>query len=107
MELRQFYNQNRYSYEKFVVNPLDIPDFKLLGKSIEVIDGRKNFINLIIKLLDYQGISNTKDSVEVVKDFSNFDRLNTYIEPLPQKKKKKSKKKQLAQSDDEDLKLQF
>jgi ribA/ribD-fused uncharacterized protein len=44
MELRQFYNEKRYSYEMFVVEPLPIPDFKLFGQEIGCIDERQNFI---------------------------------------------------------------
>lgn len=44
MELRQFYNEKRYSYEMFVVEPLNIPDFKFLGQNIETIDERESFI---------------------------------------------------------------
>lgn len=47
MELRQFYNDRRFSYEMFVIEPLKISDFKLFRKDIEIIDERENFISLI------------------------------------------------------------
>jgi len=62
MELRQFYNEKRYSYEMFVVEPLNISDFKLFGKPIAIIDERENFISYIKKstsLFEIKNLSNT------------------------------------------------
>lgn len=44
MELRQFYNENRFAYNMFVIEPLDIPNFKLLEREIEISDCRSEFI---------------------------------------------------------------
>jgi ribA/ribD-fused uncharacterized protein len=58
MELRQFYNENRFSYDMFVVKPLNIPDFKLYGSLIGAVDERENFISYISKSLRYYEINN-------------------------------------------------
>lgn len=60
MELRQFYNDKRYSYELFVVEPLNISDFKLFGQSIDIIDERGSFISSIKKTTRYFEIENLK-----------------------------------------------
>jgi ribA/ribD-fused uncharacterized protein len=60
MELRQFYNQKRYTYEMFVVEPLNIPNFKLLGQKIDIIDERETFISTIKKSTRYFEIENLK-----------------------------------------------
>ena len=49
MELRHFYHNNKFSYEIFVVEPPDLPDFKLFGREIEKIDARDGFISEIKK----------------------------------------------------------
>ena len=49
MELRQFYNENKTINKIFVVEPLNIPDFKLLGEEILTIDERSRFISTIKK----------------------------------------------------------
>jgi ribA/ribD-fused uncharacterized protein len=49
MELRQSYNEKRYSYEMFVVEPLNIPNFTLFGQKIDTIDERESFISSIKK----------------------------------------------------------
>ena len=58
MELRQFYNEKRYSYEMFVIEPLTIPEFKLFGQNIELIDERESFISIIMKSTGYYEIEN-------------------------------------------------
>jgi ribA/ribD-fused uncharacterized protein len=45
MELRKNYNENRYSFNTFVVEQLDIPDFRLFGKPIETVDERDSFLS--------------------------------------------------------------
>lgn len=60
MELRQFYNEKRYCYEMFVVEPLNIPDFKLFGQQIDTIDERESFISFIKKSTRYFEIENLK-----------------------------------------------
>lgn len=47
MELRQFYHEKRYSYEVFVVEPLNLPNFNFLGHPIKKIDERENFITYL------------------------------------------------------------
>jgi len=70
MELRQFYNEKRYSYEIFVVEPLNISDFRLCGKPIETIDERENFISFIKRSTRYFEIEN-------LKEYKPFD-IGTY-----------------------------
>jgi len=60
MELRQFYNEKRYSYEMFVVEPLNIPNFTLFGQKIDTIDERESFISSIKKTTRYFEIENLK-----------------------------------------------
>jgi N-glycosidase YbiA len=48
MQLRQeYYSENRY--DLLIVEPLNIPDFYLLGKPILVIDERKSFVDYLLK----------------------------------------------------------
>ncbi|WP_138485043.1 NADAR family protein [Dyadobacter bucti] len=70
MELRLTYNQKRYSSEMFVIEPLDIPDFKLLGEPIQVIDARESFLNYLQKEMKFFDVADTK--------------AHTYITILPQ-----------------------
>lgn len=60
MELRQFYYDNRYSYDMFVIEPLDIPEFKLYGNIIETIDEREIFIAKLKKSIRYDEIEKYK-----------------------------------------------
>uniref|UniRef100_UPI001FE37572 NADAR domain-containing protein n=1 Tax=Mucilaginibacter humi TaxID=2732510 RepID=UPI001FE37572 len=47
MELRQSYNEKRYESDLFYIEPLKIPDFKLLGQQISIVDERKNFVHFV------------------------------------------------------------
>ena len=49
MELRQQYLENPFSWKLVYVEPLKIPNFKLLGEHIGVVDEREKFINIIAK----------------------------------------------------------
>lgn len=60
MELRQFYNEKRYSYEIFVVEPLNIPEFKFFRQQIDTIDERETFISFIKTSTRYFEIENLK-----------------------------------------------
>jgi N-glycosidase YbiA len=51
MELRQSYNLQRYSSELFVIEPVEIPNFKLLDKDISIIDERNNFLKSLTESL--------------------------------------------------------
>lgn len=69
MELRLTYNQKRYSSEIFMIEPLDIPDFKLLGQPIEAIDARESFLSYIHKEMKFFDITSSK--------------VHTYLTVLP------------------------
>ena len=49
MELRQSYNEKRYGYDMFVIEPLNIPNFTLFEKNIGTIDERDTLISNIQK----------------------------------------------------------
>ncbi|MVN79204.1 DUF1768 domain-containing protein [Hymenobacter sp. HMF4947] len=51
MEIRHFYNEHRFSYNMFVVEPLSIPDFLLFGHPIQVVDERINFISHLERIM--------------------------------------------------------
>jgi ribA/ribD-fused uncharacterized protein len=57
MELRQAYNEKRYLPDLFYIEPLKIPDFKLLGQEISIIDERLNFLHTIQRSLGINGQS--------------------------------------------------
>ena len=63
MELRLFYNENRFTYEMFVVEPLNIPDFKLYGQPIDTIDEREEFISFIKNSMRYNEIEHYKTCI--------------------------------------------
>ncbi len=89
MELRQFYNEKRYSYEMFVVEPLDISDFKLFGKPISIIDERENFISYFKKSTSLFEIKNLPNTV--LKEEENemrFENLPLIDEKINTKKTK-------------------
>ncbi len=71
MELRQFYNEKRYSYENFVVEPLNIPDFNLYGYPILYIDERENFVSYIKNEIKYYEIEVAKTIP--IKEETSFD----------------------------------
>lgn len=76
MELRQFYNEKRYSYDMFVVEPLDIPDFNLYGNKIQTIDERENFINTIKRNTRFYEIENMKTWTPTNKDYERPKQKN-------------------------------
>lgn len=47
MELRQSYYHKRFDYKIFFIEPIDVPDFKLLNSKIEAVDERCNVIKHI------------------------------------------------------------
>ncbi len=70
MELRQFYNEKRFSQELFYVKPLNIPNFNLLGEPINVVDERENFILMLISQLNLPA-------------FTEESKNKTFISPIP------------------------
>ncbi|SFE53198.1 NADAR family protein [Spirosoma endophyticum] len=97
MELRQFYNQNRYSYEIFVVEPLNIANFDLYGHPILRIDERLKFLSFIKKHLcidENNNNINIKNNTSVVnkKQAEAKVELNT-INAVSEKSKKPKPKK--------------
>ena len=95
MDLRKFYNENRYSYEMFVVEPLDIPDFKLYGRLIETIDEREKFIldiknsTRFIEIEEYKSWKHLDDDSKVAEKTQSFIKESEQ----PNKKLKKDNKK--------------
>jgi ribA/ribD-fused uncharacterized protein len=73
MELRQFYNEKRYSFEMFVVEPLNIPNFTLFGQIIDTIDERESFISTIKKSTRYFEIENLKNWTPKEKEYSKIE----------------------------------
>jgi hypothetical protein len=73
MELRQIYNEKRYSYEMFVVEPLNIPNFTLFGKKIDTIDERDKFISTIKKSTRYFEIENMKTWSSKEKEYAKVE----------------------------------
>lgn len=89
MELRQFYNEKRYSYEMFVVEPLNIPNFKLFGKDIETIDERENFIKTVKKSTRFFEIENLKTWTPTKVDYPKVESEQTIVnEPKNEIEKK-------------------
>ncbi|MBK0403571.1 NADAR family protein [Adhaeribacter sp. BT258] len=94
MELRQFYNEKRYSYEMFVVEPLNIPNFKLFGQNIETIDERESFISAIKKSTRYFEIENLKTWAPKEKVYPEVENGYTVVkEPEIKQEKKEIKEK--------------
>lgn len=103
MELRQFYNEKRYTYEMFVVEPLNIPNFTLFGQKIDTIDERETFISTIKKSTRYFEIENLKNWTPKEKEYSKaeseqpivseptFEEVKKEKETILSKKKTKSK----------------
>lgn len=79
MELRQFYNEKRYSYEMFVVEPLNIPDFKLFGQDIDTIDERESFISTIKKSTRYFEVENLKTWTPKEKEYPKVENEQTIV----------------------------
>jgi len=104
MELRQFYNEKRYTYEMFVVEPLNIPNFTLFGQKIDTIDERETFISTIKKSTRYFEIENLKNWTPKEKEYSKAESEQPIVsEPtLEEVKKEKetilSKKKTKSKS---------
>jgi ribA/ribD-fused uncharacterized protein len=73
MELRQFYNEKRYSYEMFVVEPLNISNFTLFGQIIDTIDERETFISAINKSTRYFEIENLKNWTPKEKEYFKIE----------------------------------
>lgn len=93
MELRQFYNDKRYSYEMFVVEPLSIPNFTLFGKKIETIDERESFISTIKKLTRYYEIENLKTWTPKEKEYTTVVNQQSIVsEPEIEHQKKEQAK---------------
>lgn len=49
MQLREQYLENPYSWKLLYIEPLKIPNFKLFGEHIGIVDERERFINSIAK----------------------------------------------------------
>ncbi|MBI3258586.1 MAG: NADAR family protein [Ignavibacteriae bacterium] len=101
MELRQKYNQERYSPELLCVKPLNITDFKLLGEPIQMIDEREHFIRYLGDKLGCSLLLSSRHSLEVYtsKESSLTQKgsilpisieLNTEGKIIPLRKKKQS-----------------
>jgi len=86
MELRQLYNENRYSYNLFVIEPLNIPNFKFFGNDIRTIDERENFTNFINKSIKYYEISGLKKMSFAENEYSTIkpEQLNVSEDSIVQ-----------------------
>lgn len=89
MELRQFYNEKRYSYEMFVVEPLSIPDFNFYGQKINTIDERASFISTIKKSTRCFEIENLKTWTSKEKEYHKDKDEQTIVGELEMTQKKK------------------
>jgi len=96
MELRQFYNEKRYSYEMFVVEPLNIPNFTLFGKKIETIDERETFISAIKKSTRYFEIENLKTWTPKEKEYSKVESKQPIVSEPTFEERKKEKENTLT-----------
>lgn len=98
MELREIYNKERYDYEMFVIQPLNIPDFKLLGEDIETIDERENTILYIKKMMRLEESENLKSSIQKEKQPNELESSVTNVnkskveQSTPEQKKSKTRK---------------
>jgi ribA/ribD-fused uncharacterized protein len=79
MELRQSYNEKRYSYEMFVVEPLNIPNFTLFGQKIDTIDERESFISSIKKTTRYFEIENLKTWTSKEREYPKVESEQTIV----------------------------
>jgi ribA/ribD-fused uncharacterized protein len=93
MELRQTYNEKRYTYEIFVVEPLNIPDFTLFGKKIEMIDERETFISTIKKSTRYFEIENLKTLTPKEKEYQKVEIGQTIVSEPEIKQEKNEQEK--------------
>lgn len=112
MELRQFYFEKKFTTDMFVVEPLNIADFHFLGKPIERIDERNNFVSAICKslLINNKGIISS-ESVNLITQVTLAESQLQVSEPelsfvaksSPKREKKSKQKdtttKRKAQSD--------
>jgi ribA/ribD-fused uncharacterized protein len=98
MELRQSYNEKRYNYELFVIEPLNIPNFTLFGQNIETIDERETFIAKIKKSTRYFEIENLKTWALKEKEYYMVENKQTSVsEPeIENQKQEHSKTKKRA-----------
>jgi len=98
MELRQFYNENRYSYDMFVVEPLDIPDFKLLKYDIKIIDERAKFISFIVKNVNFSDLDiKLNNPVQYIVSDNNINIINEPV--IPELNLKSVSKKRIKKED--------
>lgn len=94
MELRQFYSEKRYSYEMFVVEPLNIPNFTLFGQKIDTIDERESFISTIKKTTRYFEIENLKTWTSEARKYPKVESEQTIVsEPKIEIEKKEQVEK--------------
>ncbi len=93
MELRQFYNDKRYTYEIFVVEPLNILDFKLFGKYIDTIDERESFISTIKKSTRYFEVENLKTWTPKEKGYPKVENEQTIVSEPEIKQENKEQEK--------------
>lgn len=93
MELRQFYNEKRYSYEMFVVEPLNIPDFKLYGQNIDTIDERERFISTIKKATRYFEVESLKTWTPKEKEYPKVENEQTIVNEPEIKQENKEQEK--------------
>jgi len=72
MELRQAYNEKRYLPDLFYIEPLKIPDFKLLGQEIQVVDQRASFVHYIQYSLgiNSQSLLTKTEPLEIITNIS-------------------------------------
>lgn len=102
MELRQSYNERRYSSDIFYIEPLNIPDFRIMGSKIESIDERVGFVDLLIRRLyanDYMQeasyfVNNGSQSRFLASEPNSVELVS--FELNNQKKDTKSKKNKVA-----------
>lgn len=93
MELRQSYNEKRYSYEIFVVEPLNISNFTLFGQNIEIIDEREGFIATIKKTTRYYEIENSKTWIPKENEYPKGENKQIIVsEPKIEQEKKEQVK---------------
>lgn len=115
MELRQLYNEKRYNYETFVIEPLEVPDFTLFGEPIRTVDVRELFISGLKKEMNYNesvnsNIDTNKSLIEEPKKFtaSTFDNIEVAAhKPSEPSKSKINKPKSSKKSNKTQISLPF
>lgn len=90
MELRQRYNQERYSLDLFYIKPLEIPNFHILGEPIKVVDEREHFILYLVKKFDCSLLLSWNASSDISHE-DNSMLKNSHIQFLPTELKSESK----------------